>query len=77
VSAALLAAWPRRRERLALGAVYLATTVAGFGAVEDALSALAGSDAPEALITLGTIAFGVWVCLAWSRQGNAPVARTV
>jgi alpha-1,2-mannosyltransferase len=77
VGAALLAAWRRPKERLALGLIYLATTVAGFGAVEDALGRVIGSAAPEALVTVGTIGFGVWVCLAWSRHGNAPVARTV
>jgi hypothetical protein len=65
VSAALLAAWPQPRRRLALGIIFVSTMIFGFGAVEDALGAQLHSRASEALITLGTIGFGVWVMRAW------------
>ncbi len=67
VSAAMLAARPRSRERRALAVVYAMTMVAGFGAVEICLGKLIRSKAPESLITLGAIAFGVWVVLKWRR----------
>jgi hypothetical protein len=67
VSAALLAADRGSPEWLALVLVYLTTMVAGWGRVEDALSRLIRSPAPESLITLGTVAFAVWVILAWRR----------
>jgi hypothetical protein len=73
VSAAFLAGWPGVSERVALGLVYLSTTVCGFGAVEDVLSALFGSRAPESQITLGTLAFGLWVVLTWRMTPRPPV----
>jgi hypothetical protein len=67
VSAAMLAARPRSRERLALGSVYVMTMILGFGAAEDALGRLMAPRLPEALVTLGTIAFAAWVLLNWRR----------
>lgn len=67
VSAALVAAWPRPRARFALGAIFVLTMVAGIGAVEDALGGILRSHVSEALITLGTMAFGAWVVLTWRR----------
>jgi len=67
VSAAWVAAWPRPRGRWLLGAVWGLTMVAGFGAVEDLFAGLLRSPAPEAAITVGTAAFGVWVVRAWRR----------
>lgn len=67
VGAAMLAARPRSGERRALAVLYAMTMVAGFGAVEDLLGKLIHSRAPESFITLGAIAFGVWVVLKWRR----------
>lgn len=71
VSAAWLAADGRPRARLLLGAVYLVTMITAFGAVEDGLGTPFGSRAPEALITLGTLAFGAWVAWTWPRAARA------
>jgi hypothetical protein len=67
VSAAMLATRPRSRGRLALGGVYVMTMILGFGAVEDMLGRLVAPRLPEALVTLGTIAFAAWVLLRWRR----------
>jgi hypothetical protein len=75
VSGALLATGRRSRERFALALIYAATMIAGWGAVEDALGRLMGSAVSESLITLGTIAFGVWVILTW-RRAPAAAARS-
>ncbi len=81
VSAAMLAAaGPRSRERRALALIYVTTTVAGFGAVEDLLGGLIHSKASESLITLGAIAFGVWVILKWRcapSDGSSNHGRTI
>jgi hypothetical protein len=71
VSAALLAGGPGSSQRLAPALIYLTTMVAGWGWVEDALGRLVASPAPQSLITLGTIAFAVWVILAWRRAPSA------
>jgi hypothetical protein len=65
ISAALLAAWPRSRERVTLAVIFVLTMIAGFGAVETVLSSVLRSRVPEALSTLGTIAFGAWVVRTW------------
>ncbi len=75
VSAAVLAARPRSLERRALAVLYAMTMVAGFGAVEDLLGGLIRSRAPESLITLGAIAFGVWVVLKWGRAAPSRDAK--
>ncbi len=78
VSAAWLAAGERLRSRLLFGLVYLVTMITAFGAVEDGLGAPFHSAAPEALVTLGTLAFGVWVAWRWQRPpGVAPNAAAV
>lgn len=65
ISAAFLAAWPRPGPRLALGGIFVLTMITGIGAVEDVLGTALHSQVPEVLITLGTLAFGAWVVLAW------------
>jgi hypothetical protein len=70
VSAALLATDPRSSEGWVLGLIYFTTMVAGWGRVEDALGQLVRSPAPESLITLGTVAFAVWVVLKWRRASS-------
>jgi hypothetical protein len=71
VSAALLAQWPHPRTRWALLTIFVATMIAGFGAVEDYLARLLHSPAPEALITLGTAGFAAWVVRSWRRAPDA------
>jgi hypothetical protein len=65
ISAAFVAAWPRPGPRLALGSIFVLTMITSIGAVEDVLGAALHSPVPEMLITLGTLAFGAWVVLAW------------
>jgi hypothetical protein len=71
VSGAVLAA-ESRRERFTLAVIFGMTMVAGFGAVEDALGRWVGSEAPQSLITLGTLAFAAWVVLKWRVRGARP-----
>jgi hypothetical protein len=75
VSAAVLAADESPRERFVLAAIFGMTMIAGFGAVEDALGGWGRSEAPQSLITLGTIAFAAWVVLKWRRAAPDPLAR--
>jgi hypothetical protein len=72
ISAAFVAAWPRPGRRLALGGIFALIMIAGIGAVEDFLGAPLHSQLPEVLITLGTLAFGAWVVLAWQRRPPVP-----
>lgn len=74
VSAALLAAWRQPSRRLLPSIIFVCTMICGFGAIEDAIASLIRSQASEAIITLGTLGFGVWVTLAWRTACRADVA---
>jgi hypothetical protein len=65
VSGALLAAWRHPGQRLLSSMIFLSTMIGGFGAVEEAVAVLIRSHASEALITLGTLGFGMWIVLTW------------